>query len=156
MSSTTNTASTPWPRSPWTGSAHEVQHRWQLDGATSLADVTRLLTDLAAELTAAHRAGWWLVEPMRAGHLVAARASRRQRGRRDFLAAPTDRTAVDEPQGQPPWRLRLVDEPATPGCEVYDAKTTSATPVLEQAGHSLRQVSGPALEPDVLSEVVRQ
>jgi hypothetical protein len=74
MPSTTFTASTPRPRSPWPGSQHHAEHRWQLDGVTSLAEVTRLLTALAAELTNAHRAGWWLVEPMRDGYLAAARA----------------------------------------------------------------------------------
>lgn len=153
MSSTTHPGSTPRPRSPWTGSRHQTQHRWQLDGATSLSDVTTSLMQLAAELTAAHRAGWWLAEPMRGGHLIAARASRRQRGRQD---PPRDLPGHVAPPRTPPWRLRVVDEPATPGFEVYDATSAPNTPVLEQTGHELRQVSGPPLEPDVLDEVARQ
>ena len=157
MSSSLDTASNPRPRSPWTGSQHQARHRWQLDGATTLPEAARILLALAAELTAAHRAGWWLVEPMRGGHLVAARASRRQRaqgsGRQD--PAPLTRGITARPPA-PPWRLRLVDEPATPGFEVYDATAAHATPVLEQTGRSLHQVSGPLLEPDVLSHVVRQ
>jgi hypothetical protein len=158
MSSTTNTGSVSRPRSPWTGSQHQVQHRWQLDGVGSLAEVMRMLTDLAAELTVAHRAGWWLVEPMRAGHLVAARASRRQRGRRDPLTGLASRAMPHqpEPHRDPPWRLRLVDEPPSPGLEVFDATAAAATPVLAQTRDSLTHVSGPALSREVLSAVVRQ
>jgi len=115
-----------------------------------------MLTELAAELTAAHHAGWWLVEPMRAGHLIAARASRRQRGRPDALAAGHNPADDGEPGRVPPWRLRLVDEPQPPGCEVFDATSAPATPVLAQTGHSLHQVSGPILKPGVLPEVIRQ
>ena len=163
MSSTTDTGSVPRPRSPWTGSQHQVQHRWQLDGVGSLAKAMRMLTDLAAELTAAHHAGWWLVEPMRAGHLVAARASRRQRGRRDPLTGPADRAMShqsephqSEPHQDPPWRLRLVDEPPSPGLEVFDAAAAAATPVLAQTRDSLAHVRGPVLSREVLSAVARQ
>ena len=163
MSSTTNTGSVPRPRSPWTGSQHQVQHRWQLDGVGSLAEVMRMLTDLAAELTAAHHAGWWLVEPMWAGHLVAARASRRQRGLQDHLAGPADQARRHQsaphqstPHQDPPWRLRFVDEPPSPGLELFDATAAAATPVLAQNHESLTHVSGPALSREVLSAVVRQ
>ncbi len=57
----------PRPSSPWAGSQHETRHRWQLDGAADLLTVVRVVEELAVELTAAHHAGWWLVEPMRAG-----------------------------------------------------------------------------------------
>ena len=160
MSSTTSTGSVSRPRSPWTGSQHQVQHRWQLDGVGSLAEVMRMLTDLTAELTAAHHAGWWLVEPMRAGHLVAARASRRQRGQRDPLAVPVPADRARPHQSAPhqdlPWRLRLVDEPPSPGLEVFDAAAAAATPVLAQSRDSLTQVSGPVLSQEVMSAVVRQ
>ena len=129
MSSTTNTSPVPRPRSPWTGSQHETRHRWQLDGVASLAQAMEMLTELAAELTAAHHAGWWLVEPMRSGHLIAARESRRQRGRRGPVARPTARPALSR---VPPWRLRLVDEPPFPGFEVFDATAARTTPVLAQ------------------------
>lgn len=141
------------PASPWPGSQHQTRHRWQLDGARTLADAARDLRELAAELTAAHAAGWWLAEPMRSGHLLAARASRRQRGQR-----------VPEPSapagGTPPprhrWRLRLVDEPSVPGEEVFDAATADRTPVLEWTDRSLHQVSGPAVAADLLAETTRQ
>jgi hypothetical protein len=60
------------PPSPWSGSQYETQHRWQLDDVRSLTDAAEHLTSLAAELTAAHTAGWWLREPLRNGHLLAA------------------------------------------------------------------------------------
>ncbi len=51
MSVTINPDSGRRPQSPWTGSQHQTQHRWQLDVATSLADATQSLEGLAAELT---------------------------------------------------------------------------------------------------------
>ncbi len=74
----------PAPRSPspWSGSRYETQHRWQLDGARNLPDAADNLHALATELTAAHEAGWALVEPVHNGHLLATRASRRKRAQR--------------------------------------------------------------------------
>lgn len=120
---------------------------------SSLADAAQDLRELAAELTAAHAAGWWLVEPMRSGHLLAARASRRQRARH----APVSSL----PSGGPPppayrWRLRVVDEPPARGHEVFVAALATRTPVLAWTGRSLDQVSGPDVPPDVLAEVARQ
>jgi hypothetical protein len=50
----------------------------------------------------------------------------------------------------------LVDEPPSPGFEVFDATAARRTPVLAQTSDSLHQVSGPVLEPGVLPEVIRQ
>ncbi|WP_432540179.1 hypothetical protein [Kineococcus sp. SYSU DK024] len=60
------------PPSPWKGFEHETRHRWQLDSATDLSEAAAILR----ELVVAHTAGWWLVEPMVNGHLLAVRASR--------------------------------------------------------------------------------
>lgn len=153
MSVISNDDSTPRPRSPWTGSHHQTQHRWQLDAVTSLAGVTQALERLAAELTAAHHAGWWLVEPMRAGHVVSARASRRQRGRR-ALGSPPLTASPFLPARR--WRLRVVDEPPAPGLEVFDSAAAIRTPVLAWTGSSVDQVGGPDIPTDVLAGVVRQ
>lgn len=67
MHTTTEHDGAPRPPSPWSGSQHETRHRWQLDDARSLTDAAENLRALAAELTAAHAGGWWLVEPMRNG-----------------------------------------------------------------------------------------
>ena len=153
MSVTTNHDSGPRARSPWTGSQHQILHRWQLDVATSLASAARALEGLAAELTAAHHAGWWLVEPMRGGHLVAARASRRQRDRWAPGSAP--RTGYSS-LSTPCWRLRVVDEPPAPGLEVFVTASATRTPLLAWTGRSLDQVGGPDIPADVLAGVVRQ
>lgn len=153
MSVTTGRHPAPRPPSPWTGSRHQTRHRWQLELVSSLAEAGRALRELAAELSAAHAAGWWLVEPMRSGHLLAARASRRQRAQHPPVASP----AADGPS--PPslrWRLRIVDEPPTPGHEVFDAALATRTPVLAWTGRALDHVGGPEVAPDVLAEVVRQ
>lgn len=140
----------PRPRSPWTGSQHQTRHRWQLDVATSLAEVAQALQELAGDLTAAHHAGWWLVEPMRGGHLVAARASRRRRG-----PAPGSPPRTATSPSAPRWRLRVVDEPPVPRLAVFDAAAAPRTPVLALTGRSLRQVGGPDLPADVLAGVLR-
>ena len=112
------------------------------------------LRALAAELTTAHQAGWHLVEPMRAGHLLAARPSRRQRAHRG-TGVPMATGSVSAPSHL--WRLRVVDERAgLPGGEVFDAHAAVRTPVLAWSGHRLEQVSGPATATDVLAEVLRQ
>ena len=146
------TAPVPRPPSPWPGSRHETVHRWQLDDAVSLADVVARLSDLAAELRAAHAAGWSLAAPMRDGHLLATRPSRRERGR--------DGVVVEDGAGEAPplprWRLRLVDEPAPPGEEVLDLAAVPSTPVVAWPGTAPEQVAGPVLAPPVLAELGRQ
>jgi hypothetical protein len=149
---TTQHDATPRPRSPWPGSRYETQHRWQLDLVNGLADTARQLRELAAELTAAHTAGWWLVAPMTNGHLLAARASRRRRA--GAAPGPTPRRNSAARPGR--WRLRVVDEPPVPGQEVLDTANAPRTPVLAWTGHSFDQVSGPAVAAAVLAEVVGQ
>jgi len=129
----------PRPRSPWAGSRYETQHRWQLDLVNDLADAATDLRELAAELTAAHAAGWWLIEPMCSGHLLAARASRRQRPRQATGPSLHDDSA---PRPALRWRLRVVDEAPVPGQETLDVETADRTPVLAWTGRSLDQVSG--------------
>ncbi|WP_146099490.1 hypothetical protein [Kineococcus xinjiangensis] len=150
----------PRPPSPWKGSEHHVRHRWQMDCATALPGAAALLRELAAELRSAHGAGWWLVEPMLNGHLVAARASRRQRARR----APGPHGVPPGLHGVPPgagpavpgWRLRVVQEPAVAGEEPLDSAAAPRTAVLLWTGRSLEQVGGPEVPVDVLAEIARQ
>ena len=153
MSVTIDDDSLPRPWSPWTGSQYEVRHRWQLDLVIDLADVARNLRQLAGKLTAAHAAGWWLVEPMRSGHLLAARASRRRRAQQ-----ATGPLQHDDSKSLPAprWRLRVVDETPVPGQEVLDTATAHRTPVLAWTGRSLEQISGPGVAADVLADTVRQ
>ncbi|WP_180935796.1 hypothetical protein [Nocardioides ungokensis] len=153
MTSTTHPGSHPRPPSPWTGSHHIAQHRWQLDHVVSLPEVVDVLTDLAAELTDAHHAGWWLAEPLRGGQLVAARASRRERGRGTVGLAATAPERFVRPG---PWRLRAVDEVPVPGLAVFDSGSAPLTPVLAWTGRSLEQVSGPAVPATDVAEAVRQ
>jgi hypothetical protein len=145
--------SAPRPRSPWTGSQYQAQHRWQLDLVSSLADAAKDLRELAAELTAAHAAGWWLVEPMMNGHLLAARASRRQRAGQASGSSPRN-GCPSPPAGH--WRLRVVDEPPVAGQEVLDTANAHRTPVLAWTGRSFDHVRGPGIAATVLAEVVRQ
>jgi hypothetical protein len=121
-----------------------------LDRVNSLTDAARELQALAAELTAAHAAGWWLAEPMSSGHLMAARASRRQRARQVPGVSPPPASARPS---APPWRLRIVDEPPVAGQEVFDAATAAGTPILACSGRRLEQRSGPDLPAPVLAEV---
>ncbi len=79
------------PPSPWRGSEHHEQHRWQLDHAPDLPSVAAAVRVVVDELSAAHAAGWWLSEPMRSGHLHAARPFRRRRARPTGDAPPTPR-----------------------------------------------------------------
>lgn len=141
------------PRSPWTGSRYETRHRWQLDVVSDLAEAAKDLRELAAELTAAHAAGWWLVEPMSSGDLLAARASRRQRARQTSGPSPHKGSASPP---VPRWRLRVVDEPPAPGQKVLDVEAADRTPVLAWTGCSLNQVSGPGVASDVLADTIRQ
>ncbi|WP_380168079.1 hypothetical protein [Jannaschia sp. R86511] len=135
--------------SPWPGSRHEDRHRWQLDRSRDLAEAASILRLMAGELVAAHRAGWWLVEPMRNGHLLAQRASRRTR--RDADPPAPDTTPVPPP-GLPPWRLRVVDDPPAAGEPVLRLGTaeTMGTPVIRRDGDGWAQTSGPGLSPEVV------
>lgn len=144
----------PRPPSPWSGSQHVTQHRWQLDGVRNLADASAALRALAAELTAAHEAGWALSEPMRNGHLLAARPSRRKR----VQTAPPPRPVSAAAAPAIGWRLRVVDEPPVPGDEVLHLEEPAArrTSVVAWAGHALRQVGGPHLSMSLLDEATRQ
>lgn len=140
------------PPSPWSGSQHADRHRWQLDGTRDLDGAVALVRATAAELLAAHLAGWRLDEPMRNGHLVASRPSRRARA-----AAPApdpDPRPAAAPR-LPPWRLRVVDEPAGPGDVALDLGAAASTPVLRVVAGDWRQVSGPDLGPS-LREAVRE
>lgn len=145
------------PPSPWSGSHHEDQHRWQLDrvrtlaeAAEALRDLAEALRDLAEELEAAARAGWWLVEPMARGHLMAARASRRTR----TSAVPPDLAPPVAPR-LPAWRLRVVDEPPGPGDAVLDLRAGPAarTPAVGLEDGAWRQVAGPDLDATTLEEL---
>jgi hypothetical protein len=139
------------PPSPWPGSRHEAEHRWQLDGIRSLAAAVEELHSLAAELRAADAAGWSLAEPMRNGHLLATRPSRRQRAR---LPGGSARAGVTERVPSTRWRVRLVDEPPVSGDEVLMLDRASRTVVLN--GGSMRQASGPAMRPSLLAELTAQ
>ncbi len=146
------TAPAPRPPSPWPGSRHETVHRWQLDDVGSLAGVVERLTALAAELRAAHAAGWTPAEPVRDGHLVATRASRRERARGGVVVPPGPGQAPPLPG----WRVRLVDEPPAPGEEVLDLAAVPATPVVAWVSGAPRQVGGPAVAAPVLAGLGRQ
>lgn len=142
---------TPRPRSPWSGSHHETLHRWQLDDVLGLDEVAGVLTALAAELAAAHDAGWRLVAPLRDGRLEATRPSRRQR--HDDTDGPP---AVPAALPSPPWRVRVVDERAVPGLPVLDATLVDATPVLAWSGASFEHVGGPRLGEAEADDLLRQ
>ncbi len=130
------------PPSPWPGSQHEDQHRWQLDQVRTLGEAGGALRAVAEELSAAHRSGWRLVQPMARGRLLAERASRRSRA----TTTPPPSVAVLAP-ALPPWRLRVVDEPPVDGDTVLDLAdgSTPRTPVLARVGPSWAQVAGPPL-----------
>ncbi|MGY1695424.1 hypothetical protein ACI780_10965 [Geodermatophilus sp. SYSU D00814] len=144
------TAPTTRPPSPWPGSRHETVHRWQLDDVVALADVVARLGALAAELRAAHAAGWTPVRPMRDGHLLATRPSRRERARGAVAVVPGPAPSL---RG---WRVRVVDELPLPGDAVLDLAAVPRTPVLGWAGGGPRHVAGPPVEPAVLAELARQ
>lgn len=140
------------PPSPWPGSRHETVHRWQLDDVGSLAEVVARLTALAAELRAAHAAGWTPVAPLRDGHLLATRPSRRERARGDVVVP----AGAGEAPPLPRWRVRLVDEPPVPGDDVLDLAEVPSTPVVTWTDGAMRQVAGPAVEPSLLGELAGQ
>lgn len=139
--------------SPWRGSFHETEHRWQLERVSDLAAAVGELWSLVAELRAAQAAGWSLAEPMRSGHLLAVRPSRRRRAQLRGPSAPAG------PVGAGPrrrWRVRLVDEPPVAGDEVLCLDTAEQTAALTWAGGGLRQVGGPAVPSSMLGELTRQ
>lgn len=138
------------PPSPWPGSRHEADHRWQLDGVRSLAAAVEELHSLAGELRAANAAGWSLVEPMRNGHLLATRLSRRQRSQRPVGSATAGQIRSVPPK---PWRVRLVDEPPVGGEQVLQLGHASRTVVLTWAQGSVRQASGPVVPSTLLAEL---
>lgn len=141
----------PRPPSPWPGSTYAVRHRWQLDHVTSLPEAVAALAALADELTAAHEAGWWLTEPVRGGHVLAERASRRRRPPQPVAAG-----AAQEAPRIPGWRMRVVDEPPAPGDDVLDLGAAPLTPAVRWDGSRLLQVAGPALPDALLAELHRQ
>jgi hypothetical protein len=141
------------PPSPWPGSRYETEHRWDLDDVATLAEAAARVRALAADLRAAHAAGWTLAEPMRDGHLVTTRPSRRQRAR-----TGPDPVPLPEPGTAPAlrWRVRVVDEPPVPGDDVLSLDAAPATPVVALDRGGLVRVAGPALPADVLAELGRQ
>lgn len=140
------------PRSPWPGSTYQARHRWQLDDVGGLGDAAQRLTALAGELDAAAAAGWTLLEPLRGGHVLAARPSRRQREQHEV---PCD-TAPGRPPASQPWRVRLVDEPPTVGDVVLDVAAAPGTPVVAVRGGQIQQVRGPAVAPTILERLQEQ
>lgn len=147
-----NTPVPPRPASPWSGSTYAIRHRWQLDGVTTLAQAADSLRDIAAELGDAHDAGWWLTEPVRNGHLLAERASRRRRPPRPVAPA----SAEQAPRLPTGWRLRVVDEPPVPGDAVFDLAVAPSTPTVSWNGTRLAHAGGPALPDALLAELHRQ
>jgi len=142
----------PRPGSPWPGSRHEVRYRWQLEPVTSLVEASTTLADLAADLVAADRAGWRLLEPATGGHLLAARPSRRERGR--GVAPPPGDPGPDVPVRA--WRVRVVDEPPVAGSVVFSTDSAPRSPVLAWTGRRLEQTGGPELPVESLVTVARQ
>lgn len=142
----------PRPASLWPGSTYAVRHRWQLDAVTTLAQAAACLREVAAELAEAHAAGWWLTEPVRNGHVLAQRASRRQRPPRPVAPA----TAEQAPRLPTTWRLRVVDEPPVLGDDVLDLAAASATSVVRWDCSRLSQTSGPPAADALMAELQRQ
>jgi hypothetical protein len=142
------------PPSPWPGSQVRLRHRWQVDLVRTLPEAASVVRAVAAELAAAHAASWQLTEVVRGGCVLAERASRRQRGR-TASARPGTSGAAAPPL--PPWRLRVVDDPALhAGEELFDAARAVGTPVVAWREGRLEQVSGPALAARALSELDEQ
>ncbi|MGY1728796.1 hypothetical protein ACI79J_17660 [Geodermatophilus sp. SYSU D01062] len=141
------------PPSPWPGSRHETEHRWDLDDVVSLADAAARVRALAAELRAAHAAGWTLTQPMRDGHLLATRPSRRQRAHASPAPVPLPAPGVAPALH---WRVRVVDEPPVPGDDVLSLGAVPGSPVVARSGGGAVQVGGPDLPSEVLAELSRQ
>jgi hypothetical protein len=152
---TTTSSSLPArPPSPWTGSRYATRYQWQLDGVRSLDEVISVLRGIADELDAAHLAGWWLTEPVRNGHVLAERASRRGRTRQPASTVPAG-TAAEAPV-LPAWRARVVDEAPQPGDAVLQLERAAATPVMVVVDGALQQLTGPALPDRALEDLARQ
>lgn len=141
------------PRSPWSGSRHETEYRWQLDGVRSLPAAASELRAIAAELQAAHAAGWSLVEPMLDGHLLATRPSRRQRAECSPVSAGAGKIGT-APQS-PRWRVRLVTEPPVDD-QVLQLSAARRTPVLRWVDGALQHDSRPTVAADMLAALTRQ
>jgi hypothetical protein len=97
----------------------------------SLDEVISVLEALAVELDAAHAAGWWLVEPMRNGYLVAERASRRRRAERSAEVGVAGRPAAQAVPGGPmcPLSTDTARSPEpSPGTDT--ARSTDSGPPL--------------------------
>jgi hypothetical protein len=143
------------PTSPWSGSQHEIEHRWQLDDASDLGEAARRLRAFAAELSDAHAAGWSLLEPMRNGYLLASRASRRRRAQSGPAPVPAAETV---PAPVLSWRLRVVNEPPLPVDDVLRVHGPDAhrTSIVTSTDCTLRQISGPPLSSELLAELTRQ
>jgi hypothetical protein len=146
------------PPSPWTGSRYETRHRWQLDGVRSLDEAITLLLGLADELEAAHAAGWWLTEPVRGGHLLAERASRRRRNGPPTTGVPRGGSsgALSAAPPLPPWRARVVEEHPQPGDPVLHLDRAPSTPVAAVVAGVLRHVAGPPLTAQTHEDLARQ
>jgi hypothetical protein len=150
-STSTSTSLPARPPSPWTGSRYAARYQWHLDGVRSLDEVVRVLRDIAEELDAAHLAGWWLTEPVRNGHLLAERASRRRRTRQ-----PPPVTAGTAPPVLPPWRARVVEEAPQPCDAVLRLDGAASTPVVVVVDGALQQLTGPALPDRARRDLARQ
>ena len=133
------------PPSPWSGSHHEELLRWQLEQVRSLDEAARTLRAVAAVLADAHRAGWWLEEPVARGRLVAARASRRTRAaappraRRDRPTAPSAPALAAAGGRRAPARRRRGPAPRS--------RRARADPGRGPRRGDWAQVGGPALAP---------
>jgi len=148
------------PASPWTGSRYETRHQWQLDGVRTLDEAVVQLRGLADELDAADAAGWWLTEPVRSGHLLAERASRRRRRQPTPQDATCPNSSAD-PRATaapvlPPWRARVVDEPPQHGAAVLRLAEAAATPVVTLVAGTLTPVGGPPLSASLRTGLARQ
>ncbi|MGY1730578.1 hypothetical protein ACI798_03585 [Geodermatophilus sp. SYSU D01045] len=141
------------PPSPWPGSRHETEYRWDLDDVVSLTDAAARVRLLAAELRAAHAAGWTLAQPMRDGHLLATRPSRRQRAATSLTPVPLPAPGVAPALH---WRVRVVDEPPVADDDVLSLGAVPGTPVVARGGGGAVQVGGPDLPSEVLAELARQ